>query len=200
MKKKQYKKILTTFKLDTKNRPISWSAITQFEYDRELWYEKYVLGIEQKSNQKMDFGKYIDEKIQNDPTFIPEIPRLPLFQHKLTGKIEDIYMVGKFDGFRKKPPALLEYKTTSNKNRWTQKTAQDHGQILFYQALIYLNYGITPEKIETHLISIPCKEFGFDIRLSKEPIQIFKVKHTIIELLQFFVYIKIHFINYANFK
>src|SRR6202000_2496265 len=102
-----------------------------------------------------------------------------------------INILGYLDAFQESPCNFLEFKTSSNTKRWTQKTAEDHGQMLFYFALIWLNYAIPPEKISARLVYIPCRENGgFEIELSDDPVQIFEVKKTSVDVLNFLNEIK----------
>ncbi len=178
-------------KFDLSKRPMSWSSISSFRYDPEKWYKKYVLGVAQEDTAPLIFGKKVGEKLASDFTFLPQVPRLPIFEKKLVGKVGDINILGFLDAFQEKPCNFLEFKTSSNSKRWTQKTAEDHGQMLFYFALIWLNYGIAPEKIGARLVYIPCKENNsFEIELSGEPVQIFNVKKTSVDVLNFLNEIK----------
>lgn len=177
--------------MDISKRPLSWSSISSFKYDPESWYRKYVLGEKQEDTAPMLFGKKIGERLSSDFTFLPEVPRLPVFEKKLAGKIGDISIVGYLDAFQEEPMAFLEYKTSSNEKRWNRKAANDHGQMLMYYGLLWLTYGIAPEKIQSSLVYIPCKENGsFEVELSGSPVQIFEVKKTAADVLRFFNDIK----------
>lgn len=182
------------------NRPLSWSAMAAFAYDKEKWYQKYILGEREPSSPAMDFGNEIGRCLAYTPEFMPEVPRLPLFEKKLTAKIGDIYLVGYLDSFDPDTKAMLEYKTSSNKKKWTQKSAQDHGQILFYMFLIWKNYGVPPEMVKCSLIYIPVIESGdFTLKISQEPIKIFPVKHTTVEVLKFAAYIREVYMEMENY-
>ncbi len=175
-----------------KSRPFSWSQISSFLYDKEAWYKKYVLNVMPPENAAMKAGKIIGEKIANDPKFLPTLPRYKQFEKKLEGKVGDIVLVGYLDGFDPDTKSFHEYKTSSNTKRWTQKTAEEHGQLDFYYFLIWLNYQILPENITCHLHYIPVRESAtFEIEVI-EPIKIqsFEVKKTSLDILKFGKYIK----------
>ena len=172
-------------------KPFSWSQLAQWEYNKENWYNKYCLGIIEPPNNQMLFGNKIGKKIENDPIFLPKIPRFSVFEKKLIGKIDDIELIGFIDSFCPNTYSFHEYKTSSNKTRWTQESAQNHGQLLFYKLLIWLNYEVPPENVTSFLHYIPVREEGdFKMAISKEPIQSFEVKHTCDELLNFGNYIR----------
>lgn len=189
-----------------KSKPLSWSSISSWQYDKERWAKKYLLGISEPTNAKMEFGKRVGELLANMPTFLPEVPRYEIFEKKLEFKIGRIKIVGYIDSFNEKPVAMLEYKTSVNKDKWTQKSANDHGQLMMYLAGLWLTYDVNPENIPCHLVSIPAEEdFNYKIKLSRgRPIEIFEVKKTKIEILNFLNEVKkIHkeMCEYAiNFK
>ena len=174
-------------------RPLSWSAISSFRYDKEQWHRKYVQGIKDPPNDLMTFGNVVGTKLATDPTFLPDVPRLSVFEKELKGRVGNIPILGFLDSFSfdKDTIEILEYKTSSNANRWTKKSAQNHGQLLFYLALCWLNYQKAPEDIKCRLVYIPVEMTIEDgMIVSSEAIQIFHVQHTAIEVLHFLKYIK----------
>lgn len=172
-----------------KTRPLSWSAISSFQYDPEQWYKKYVLNEPQQSNPAMEFGKVVGEKLASDSAFLPEVPRYKHMEKKFEGKIGDIQLIGFLDSYCPDTKSILEFKTSSNSKRWSQKKAEIHQQIDFYCLLVWLNHGVLPEKC--HLCYIPVEEGGsFEMKLSDKPVQIFEVKKTAVDVLKFGNYVK----------
>mgnify|MGYP003393993590 CR=1 FL=1 len=170
------------------DRPLSWSSLFSFAYNRDEWAKKYLLGIATPANKLMEFGKTVGELIATNPKFLPIVPRYEIFEKELKFKVGKIPLVGYIDSFSEDPLAMFEYKTYSKKDKWTQKVAQDHGQLLMYQAGLWLLYDTPPEKIGCELVAIQVEETGdFQMTLSKAPVQIFEVKHTKIEVLNFLV-------------
>jgi|SRR3990167_3464973 len=170
-------------------RPLSWSQISSFEWNPEDWYSRYILGEKQAETGPLIFGKKIGERLATDLAFLPEVPRYKHMEKKFIGKIGDIELIGFLDSFCPNTLSILEFKTSSNKNRWNQKKAEEHGQLSFYCLLVWLNHGKLPEKC--HLCYLPCRETGsFDIELTGEPVQIFEVKKTAVDVLKFGNYIK----------
>ncbi len=178
--------------IDFNLRPLSWSSMESFRWDPEKWYDKYILNEVQSSNAGMDFGKVIGNEIANNPEFLKDLPRFDVFEKKLEALIEDVRLIGFLDSFDSKTKDFIEYKTSANVNKWTQKSAEEHGQILFYLFLIWKNYGIPPEKIKVKLVYIPVSENNdFSMSLTDGgKIQVFDVKHTTLDVLQFAGHIK----------
>lgn len=176
------------------DRAISWSQISSFEWDPEQWYETYVLGIRQISRE-LTFGSYIDKKIQEDPTFLPELPRYKLMQHKMEAKLGGLKIVGLPDGLDLVKFLLADYKTGKFKANgapaWDQAKAEATGQLKMYLLLVWLTEKITPDKFKCFIHWIPTFERGdFTIQLV-EPVKIhtFEVRITMQEVLEFSVHI-----------
>lgn len=139
-----------------KTRPLSWSAISSFEWDKEQWYRRYVLKEKDKPSKEMLFGKDIGEKLAFDPSFLPEVPRLDIFEHRLLTEFDGIQLVGYVDSLALDRGHLYEYKT--GKKPWDQKRADTHGQIDMYLLMIYLSERITPERIACTIYWLPTEE------------------------------------------
>ena len=175
-----------------KKRPLSWSAISSFEYDPEQWYKRYILGEKTPENAEMKFGKFIGEKIATDPTFMPFVPRLGKHEHELRVMFGKIALIGFMDDFcavsRKK---MYELKT--GVKEWDQKRVDEHGQITLYNLLHYITEKVKPEDMENTLIWLPTKRTengNFEVKIEfVEPIEktmkIFKTKRTMADILQF---------------
>lgn len=166
-----------------KERPISWSSISSFEWNKEQWYQSYILG-KRTSSPEMEFGSMIDKKIQNDPLFMPALPRYPLMQHKLTGAFSKIPLVGLPDGLCLDTFQLADYKT--GKKPWDQKRADETGQLTMYLLLIYLSLKIKPEEFTCFIHWLPTQDSGkFEISLVGEEVKTFETKRTMKEILVF---------------
>lgn len=136
-----------------KSRPLSWSAISAFEYDKEQWYNKYVLGRPDPVTEEMLFGSKIGKQIEKDINFLPEIPRARQMEYKFEAVYEGIKLVGFADSFGFDELVLHEYKT--GVKPWDQKRADDHGQITMYLFMLYLVDGIDPATVECNLHWMP---------------------------------------------
>ena len=173
-----------------KKRKVSWSQIASWEYDKEQWFSKYVLGEAQDSNAQMEFGKVIGERLASDPSFLPEVLRYKVFEKEFNAKLSDFIITGYLDSYCPYTHNFYEYKSSSNPNKWNQRSVKLHGQLLFYCGLIFLNHKIIPKKIS--LFYIPVRMNGeFKMELNKgSKIQSFPVEYTTIEVLKFLNYIK----------
>ena len=146
--------------LKWKKRVFSWSQMSSFEFDKEQWYKKYILGEAQKVSAEMDFGKEIGEKLASDPSFMPEVPRQKHMEYGIFVNLGDVGLVGYFDSFEDIPGGgvypLHEYKT--GKKPWDQKRADNHGQITFYCLLLWLAKKINPRDVLPRIHWMPTEE------------------------------------------
>jgi len=175
-----------------KERALSWSQISSFEYDPEQWFQGYFMEQKSAENAEMKFGKYVGEKLASDPKYLPFVPRLSKFEHEFRVVFGKIPLVGFADSFcaleRKK---LYEYKTGVKK--WDQKRADTHGQIDMYLLMHYITTKIRPEEVACKLVWLPTKrsESGdFEVTISFiEPIEdnhkVFNTKRTMKDILAF---------------
>lgn len=172
-----------------KTRPLSWSAVSSFEYSPEQWYETYILGKRQESKE-MTFGSLIDKRIQDDPNFLPHLPRYEHMQYKMKVMFDGIPLVGVPDGLNltgKKE--LADYKT--GKKKWDKKRADETGQLTFYLFLLYITHKIKPEEFILMIHWLPTEETGsFEIRMINEQVKTFYTKRTMSDLLAFGARIK----------
>lgn len=141
-----------------KDRPISWSQISSFEYDKEQWYRKYVLKQKQPTTPAMEFGKTVGERIATDTKYLPGIPREKVMEYEFIAVYKGIKLVGYADAFDDAVFRLREYKTGKISKPWTQKRADKHGQITMYLFMKWLNGKITPDRFECSLHWMPTIE------------------------------------------
>lgn len=175
-----------------KARKQSWSSFSSFMFDPEQWYKSYILG-EKPTSKEMDFGKEIGKKLETDPTFLPQIPRLSKMEHGWDVVFSGIPLCGYADSFcvhtLKK---IKEYKT--GKKVWDQKRVDEHGQLTMYALLNFITNKVKPEDTEFELIWMPTEETGdFQIKFVepiKDNIKAFKTKRTTAQMLQFGAKIK----------
>lgn len=176
-------------KLNFNKRPLSYSCLNSFEYNKETWYRTYILNQRQQSRE-MDFGKMIDERFQNDLSFIPEIPRYPLLQHEMKATFDSIPLIGKPDNLYLDKFLLRDLKT--GKWDWTTEKADNTKQFDMYLLLIYLVYKIKPDKFTCFIDWLPTRDSGnFEISFI-EPVKVqsFKTKRTMGDILRYGAYIK----------
>lgn len=184
-----------------KHRPLSWSQISCFEWNPEEWYRKYVLNEREEDTKEMVFGKELAKSIEDGKPLVP-VTTYSRVEHPFRVKFGDIELVGFADSFCDQTfRKLREYKT--GKKEWTQKRADEHGQIDMYLLMNYITNKIPPEEVECHIDWIPTQENG-DFTISFiEPIKIhsFKTSRTMQQILAFGARIRrVHkeMENYAN--
>lgn len=168
-----------------KKRPLSWSAISSFEYDPEQWYQNYVLGI-RPTSKEMTFGSQVDKRLQEDPTFLPAVERYPIMQHEMRARLGKLELVGFADGFDRSGLRLKDDKT--GKKAWDQARADETGQLSMYALLLWLTEKIQPEKLELSISWLPTKEMGdFTIQFRDDPVvpHIFYTRRTMRDILEF---------------
>lgn len=171
-----------------KTRPLSWSAVSSFEYDPLQWFKRYILNEPTKPSAEMLFGKQVGTRLEKDPTFLPMIPRLAKMEHPFSVVFNDIPLVGYADTFCTETLTRLgEYKT--GKKAWDQKRVDSHGQIDMYLLMHFITHKIRPEDMHVFLAWMPTQENG-DFTISfVEPIEnnikIFNTKRTMHDILAF---------------
>lgn len=173
----------------TDERPMSWSSIASFEWSAEQWYSNYILGIKQTSPE-MTFGSMVDKKLQDDPTYLPHVPRYPYMQHKMRAVFDGIPLTGVPDGldFTQDPKrVLIDYKT--GKAPWTQKKADATGQLTMYLLLLFLTEGMRPEEFDLAIHWLPTayqSDFTIGFRNPANPELItFATTRTMLDILKF---------------
>lgn len=168
------------------DRPFHWSQIASFEFNPDQWYKQYYLGIEPKPSREIIFGNMVDEKIQKDPTFIPEIERYPIQQHQMSVVFNGIKLRGTADHFDREGRRLKDDKT--GKKEWDQKRADETGQLSMYLLLLYITEKIKPEEMTCYIDWLPTVERGdFTIQFRDDPPKpiSLKTKRTMKDILLF---------------
>jgi hypothetical protein len=171
-----------------KNRPLSWSSISSFLWNKEEWFDKYILKKPQMVSVEMEFGKVFAESIENDTCAVPELMKF------LTGKHEhpfnvmfgNIPLVGYADDFDDKTFRRLE-EVKTGKKKWDQKRVDEHLQIDTYLLMNYITNKVRPEEVRCRLHWIQTEENG-DFSISfVQPIKVhtFETKRTMQQILNF---------------
>lgn len=177
-----------TKKTFDKNRPLSWSAISSFEYDKEEWYRKYVLGVQQRATPAMTFGKKVAEAIEagKPPA---RLTILSQCEHELHCIFEGISLIGFIDTYEP-GKSVGEFKT--GKRAWTQKRVDEHGQLDMYLLCLFVRDKVHPETLEVFLEWMPTQEHGdFSVSIiDPDKVHHFKTKRTMTDILRFGARIK----------
>ena len=172
-------------------RPISWSSISQWEYDKRIWARKYLDGITEPATPAMLFGKQVGEAIASNPLFLPKLPRGSVFEYEARATIGKVSLLGFLDSFSPNEPTVYEYKTSQKDTTWSQKKCDNFGQISMYVLLLYLQDKIHPKDLIIKLSAIPVRSKNdFSMEINNDlPIQTFETKRTMSDILRFSKYI-----------
>lgn len=146
-----------------KKRPVSWSFISAFEWNKQQWYDKYVLGKTSEKTPELAFGSYVDTRIQEDPNYLPHVIRYDNLQHVMQKKFDGIPLIGITDAFQREPAIIRDYKT--GRKKWDQKRADETGQLSMYCLLLWLTEKVRPEDVDLWIDWLPThyvdKEIAF---------------------------------------
>jgi len=144
------------------NRPLSYSQLSCWEYSKEEWMNRYILGIRSPMNATMEAGTRIGDAIGTDNCPLKTAQSKPHYvqpsgvkEFKLSAKLGDIHLIGYADHFDPVARVLHENKTSTNKSRWSQPKANAHGQLTMYALILFLTHNITPEDVQMYLNFIP---------------------------------------------
>lgn len=139
-------------KIKTPRPYLSYSQLTLWERNPELYREVYIFGRSLLPNEAMLLGREFDELIETDEKskgvwelLRVLVPREPKMQYELRANADGIPLLGKLDSFNPftAQKIVREYKT--GKTAWTQKLADRSTQLTFYAFLAFLKYGHIPK-------------------------------------------------------
>ena len=137
---------------------LSFSQMTLFEMSPEKYIQKYIYEEKERISRNIALGKQLADGLENgelsgDPLLdlvMAKIPKFELmdkpFETELKNGKEVIKILAKPDTMKPDMTAFKEYKTSTR--AWTQKMADESGQITFYTTAIWLKTGRIPSDIE----------------------------------------------------
>lgn len=177
--------------------PRGYLSATQIEMwmsNKPKYEAKYFRGEEDTfENDFMGFGKKVAEALESgektsdeiSDMVISSIPKYAIMEHEMTVPFKTKYgyvqLLGKLDTFEDKPTLhFREYKTGAKV--WTSYRAQMHKQLLHYDLLIYLKYGMMAK--ERHLDWLETERAGDIIRFTGK-VQHFEVRRRLADLLSY---------------
>lgn len=174
-------------KMDLK-RPLSWSSLSSFEYDKEAWYEKYILKRNPAPNKEMVFGKKFANSVEAREPLAP-VTIYKEVEYPLNVMFGEIPLIGFIDSYEPHTH-LIEYKT--GKKEWDQKRVDEHGQIDMYLLMLFIQHKVKPESLNCSLQWVPTVENGDFTIDFKRPITVvtFSTKRTMKDILKFGSYIQ----------
>ena len=170
-------------------RPLSWSGISSFQWNKRQWYEKYVLKILPEVTPELRFGSMVDKKIQDDPKYLPNVIRYSVLQHEMRAMWNGIPLLGFADAHEPSIPAIRDYKT--GRKPWDKKRADETGQLTMYLFMEYLkNRKLKPEAYELYIDWLPTHIKDGEIAFIEPNHKIlvpktFKTKRTMSQILTF---------------
>lgn len=166
------------------DRPLSHSQLSSFKWNKRQWYDHYVLGIPTVVTPELEFGSMVDKKIQDDPTYLPEIVRLPHLQYELKCEFNGMPLIGFPDALCLKTFNLRDYKT--GRKAWDKKRADETAQLSMYLFMIHLIHGINPQKFKCFIDWMPTHYKDGELCFI-EPLKIktFQTKRSMADILRF---------------
>lgn len=137
---------------------LSFSQMTLFEMSPEKYVNQYIYGQQKRISRNMQYGTMMAEGLEfeeasGDPLLdlmMARLPKFDLMDKPIEAELKDgkdtIKLLAKPDTCKSDYTAFKEYKSSVRK--WTQKMADESGQITFYATAIWLNTGKIPQDIE----------------------------------------------------
>lgn len=166
-------------------RPMSWSAISSFEWDPEQWYENYIIGKKMVMTAELTFGaKFASACEKRKPP--AKVTMLSKMEQGFKVKFGKLWLTGFADTFDKVGKKKIgEYKT--GVKAWDQKRVDEHGQITMYALMNYLVSKIKPQDTRFFLEWIPTRKLGDYTIDFVRPIEVhhFDTKRTMKDMLDF---------------
>lgn len=132
--------------------------MTTFEMSPQKYADQYLFGMKQRISRNMAYGSLMadgleDGEASGDPfldLMMARIPKFELMDIAFEADLKDgkktIRILAKPDTATADYTAFKEYKTSVRK--WTQKMADESGQITFYATTVWLKFGFIPQDIE----------------------------------------------------
>lgn len=166
--------------------------MTTFEMSKDKYVEQYLYGKKQRTSRNMAYGSLMAEGLETEEAtgdalldlMMAQIPKFELmdkaFEVPLQNGKEVITILAKPDTAKADYSAFKEYKTSVRK--WTQKMADDSGQVTFYATAMWLKTGKIPEDIELVNVQVAYQDDG-----SLQPtgdIWRFPTKRTMIDIIR----------------
>lgn len=172
---------------------MSYSQFSSWEYDKEQWYTKYILGIQEPANPAMAFGNTIGDTLGTPSSLVPQLAVVPgIKEYEMRANLGKIKLIGFADHYCPKQYILNENKTSQNATRWTQETVDAHTQLDMYALLLFLQDKVKPEHITMRLNYIPVIE-NQDFTLSlTNPVECyhFNTKRTTEDITRYAAYVQ----------
>lgn len=171
---------------------LSFSQMTLFEMSPKKYADQYIYNKKQRISRNMAYGTLLADGLEKDEAtgdpildlMMVKIPKFELmdiaFEVDLKDKKKNIRILAKPDTAKADYSAFKEYKTSVR--NWTQKMADESGQITFYATAMWLKTGKIPQDIE--LVNVPVK-YNPDGSLTPTGEMLrFQTKRTIVDIIK----------------
>lgn len=171
---------------------LSFSQMTLFEMSPQKYADQYLFGKKQWVNRNMAYGSLLADGLEaeestGDPLLdlmMAKIPKFELMDKPIEAKLpngkEIIRILAKPDTAKTDYTAFKEYKTSVRK--WTQKKADESGQITFYATTIWLLKGFIPKDIELVNVEVAYEPDG---RLQPTGVMLrFPTERTMVDVIR----------------
>ncbi len=170
----------------SKNRDyISWSQYSLYKKSPEEYKRRYIDKEEGYTTAEMEFGRDFAEGLDKGSDDIEieaarlVLPNYPKKEYEITENYKEVKMKGVLDLFNPKTKVIGEIKTGT---KFTQTTADNLGQLKFYNLLCLARYGVVAKEINLYWFETDNSE---EVKLTGKH-KVFKVNHSLSDLLIFF--------------
>jgi len=185
-----------------KVRPLSWSSLSSWDWNKESWAKKYLDGIEEAPGPELLFGKSFAESIEDGTCKVKSLMKVleEKKEHEFSCDFGNIKLIGYGDAFCDRTFRILQEVKTGVKE-WDQKRVDSHGQLTMYALQNFIINKVKPEEMEIALFWVPTNKIelengdfgGFDYKIDfKYPVvyREFRTRRTLQDIMAFGAYIK----------
>lgn len=149
---------------------LSFSQMTLFEMNPRKYVDQYIYKNKQRITRNMAYGTIMADALENDELsgdpmldiMMTKIPKFELRDKAFEVELKDgkkiIRILCKPDTMKEDMTAFKEYKSSTR--AWTQKMADDSGQITFYATGMWLKTKKIPQDIELVCVVVKYNEDG----------------------------------------
>ena len=171
---------------------ISFSHISLFDMNPQKYVKQYIYGKKQRITRNMAYGSLMADGLENDEStgdpvldmMMAKIPKFEIRDKSFEVDLKDgkskITLLCKPDTMKADMTAFKEYKTSVRP--WTQKMADESGQVTFYATGMWLKTKKIPQDIELIDVVIEYNEDGSLIPTGE--IKTFKTKRTMVDIIK----------------
>jgi len=194
-----------------KERPLSWSSLSSWEWSKDQWSKKYLDSIEGVPGPELLFGKALADSIEDGTCKVPgllDILELKK-EHEFKCNLGKIVLIGYADAFDDKTFKVL-HEVKSGVLEFNKKRVDSMLQLDMYLLMNFIINKVKPEDVKVKVFWIPTVKIekdngdfsGSDYEIKfKEPIEVkvFETKRTLKDILKFSAYIKSTHANMLKF-